>query len=107
MTDGWMDATWDQVVEAMGRPVASSRCLGRGQLSVVGFLTQVTGRPALSPAERFDPEDRDWARTEVPSGDPETKRPVDLHCHRCRRSCGAWTARTIAARIEQGKARVP
>jgi hypothetical protein len=102
-----MDATWDEVIDMMGQPVACSRCLGRGQLTAVGFLTEAEGRPALSPAERFHPDDRDWSRTELPSQPPQTKAPVDLYCHRCRKSCGTWTARAIAARIGQGKARVP
>lgn len=110
MRDSWSptDDTWDEVVESMGQPIVCSRCYRRGEMSVVGFLSDVNGRPALTPAERFTPDDRDWSRAEMPAlVSPETRLPVNLTCQRCHRACGQWKAETVLARVARGKPWVP
>lgn len=110
MRDTWAgEETWSEIVESFGRPIGCSRCWRNGrQLSVVAFLTEVDGRPAVTPTVRFNPEDSDWSRMELPVGQPpETRAAVELHCHRCGKSCGQWRAVTLARRADRGKAWVP
>jgi hypothetical protein len=90
--------------------------VGAGTLTASGFAAPPSNAPVdvqmrfvrerLRALEARIGEERQQVvqRIEQP---PETRRQVELHCHRCCRSCGAWTARTVAARIDQGKARVP
>jgi hypothetical protein len=102
------DASWDDVVDMMGTPIACSRCNAREELTIVAFLTEVDGRPALSAAERFNPEDKDWSHIEMPTMDPPSlTKPVDLWCHRCDQSCGSWTTRAVMRRVARGKPWVP